>query len=258
MTMLKFRAVSAVISTIGNAIGTTLNNAKEEIRAVDTELVNIRKVTNFSSQQIADLTKKSYELASRYGRSASEVLEGGTVFARAGYTDQIEQLAELTLLLQNAGDLQADQASEFIIATDKAYKLGGEYERLIKVVDGLDNITNKNATDMQKMTEGMTVAGSVFAESGESLEMYAALLGTVTANTQRSGAEVGRGLRTILMNLRQIRGETEDGELMKFSIGCKDLSGKGFDPRKLLAPGVEAIKATVKEKMELFGSVNKA
>ncbi len=38
----------------------------------------------------------------------------------------------------------------------------------------------------------------------------------------------------------------------------KDLQGKGFDPRKLLAPGVEAIKATVKEKMELFGSVGKA
>ena len=38
----------------------------------------------------------------------------------------------------------------------------------------------------------------------------------------------------------------------------KDLEGKGFDPRKLLAPGVEAIKATVREKMELFGSVGKA
>lgn len=38
----------------------------------------------------------------------------------------------------------------------------------------------------------------------------------------------------------------------------KDLQGKGFDPRKLLAPGFEAIKATIKEKMELFGSVNKA
>lgn len=38
----------------------------------------------------------------------------------------------------------------------------------------------------------------------------------------------------------------------------KDLVGKGFDPRKLLAPGTEAIKAIVKEKMELFGSINKA
>ncbi len=38
----------------------------------------------------------------------------------------------------------------------------------------------------------------------------------------------------------------------------KDLEGKGYDPRKLLKPGFEAIKATVKEKMELFGSVGKA
>lgn len=38
----------------------------------------------------------------------------------------------------------------------------------------------------------------------------------------------------------------------------KDLQGKGFDPRKLLAPGTEAIKVIVKEKMELFGSINKA
>ena len=38
----------------------------------------------------------------------------------------------------------------------------------------------------------------------------------------------------------------------------KDKKGKGFDPRKLLAPGTEAIKAKVKEKMEIFGSVGKA
>lgn len=38
----------------------------------------------------------------------------------------------------------------------------------------------------------------------------------------------------------------------------KDLAGKGFDPRKLLAPGFEAIKAKVKEKMEIFGSIDKA
>ncbi|MBR5496237.1 MAG: class II fructose-1,6-bisphosphate aldolase [Oscillospiraceae bacterium] len=44
----------------------------------------------------------------------------------------------------------------------------------------------------------------------------------------------------------------------KYIEAGKDLEGKGFDPRKLLAPGVEAIKTCVKEKMELFGSVNKA
>ncbi|MFA6800973.1 MAG: class II fructose-bisphosphate aldolase, partial [Acholeplasmataceae bacterium] len=38
----------------------------------------------------------------------------------------------------------------------------------------------------------------------------------------------------------------------------KDLQGKGFDPRKLLAPGYEAMKAIVKDKLEIFGSINKA
>ena len=44
----------------------------------------------------------------------------------------------------------------------------------------------------------------------------------------------------------------------KYIEDGKDQQGKGFDPRKLLAPGFEAIKATVKEKMELFGSINQA
>lgn len=47
-------------------------------------------------------------------------------------------------------------------------------------------------------------------------------------------------------------------ETRKYVEAGKDLEGKGFDPRKLLAPGTQAIKDKVKEKMELFGSVNKA
>lgn len=38
----------------------------------------------------------------------------------------------------------------------------------------------------------------------------------------------------------------------------KDLQGKGFDPRKLLGPGVAAIKQTVKDKFILFGALGKA
>ena len=49
-----------------------------------------------------------------------------------------------------------------------------------------------------------------------------------------------------------------DATTRKYIEEGKDLQGKGFDPRKLLNPGFEAIKAKVKEKMELFGSVGKA
>jgi len=210
LTMAKFRLASSAI----NLVVTGFKEAFKEMKNVDSEMVTIRKVTGFTADEMERLSKNAYSLASRYGRTASEVMSGESVFARAGYTDQIEQLAELSLLLQNVGDLQADDAAKFLIATDAAYKYGGSQEKLMAVVDGLNEITNKHATDMQKMTEGMTVAGSVFAESGESIETFAALLGAATAKTQRSGSEMARGLRTILMNLRQIRGETEDGELI--------------------------------------------
>lgn len=210
LTMAKFRLASAAI----NLVATGFKDAFAEMKRVDSEMVTIRKVTGFSADEMERLSKNAYSLASKYGRTASEVMAGESVFARAGYTDQIEQLSELSLLLQNVGDLQADDAAKFLIATDAAYKYGGSQEKLMAVVDGLNEITNKHATDMQKMTEGMTVAGSVFAESGESIETFAALLGAATAKTQRSGSEMARGLRTILMNLRQIRGETEDGELI--------------------------------------------
>ena len=44
----------------------------------------------------------------------------------------------------------------------------------------------------------------------------------------------------------------------KYIEAGKDLDGKGFDPRKLLAPGYEAMKKVIKDKLEMFGSVNKA
>ncbi|MBU5459517.1 class II fructose-1,6-bisphosphate aldolase [Anaerostipes sp. MSJ-23] len=44
----------------------------------------------------------------------------------------------------------------------------------------------------------------------------------------------------------------------KYIEAGKDLEGKGFDPRKLLAPGAEAIKELVIEKIKLFGSDGKA
>lgn len=210
LTMAKFRIASAAI----NLVATGFKDAFKEMKNVDSEMVTIRKVTGYAADQMARLSNNAYSLASKYGRTASEVMSGESVFARAGYTDQIEQLGELNLLLQNVGDISADSAASFIIATDAAYRFGGSQEKLMAVIDGLNEITNRHATDMGKMTEGMTIAGSVFAESGESIETFAALLGTATAATQRSGSEMARGLRTILMNLRQIRGETEDGELI--------------------------------------------
>lgn len=211
----KLARIGQVIKTAAAAMLVKgLKDAVTEMKAVDAELINTAKATGASSEKMKELEQGAYRLAEAYGHTASEVLTAETAFARAGYEDKIEQMAELNLLTQNAGDLSSEAASSFLLAADAAFGYEGNVQKLTAVLDGMNEVSNKNATDMSKMAEGMTVAGSVFASAGESAQTFTALLGTATAATQRSGSEMARGLRTIFMNLRQIKGETEDGELI--------------------------------------------
>ena len=211
----KLDRIGQVIKTVAAVMLVKgLKNAVTEMKAVDAELINTAKATGASSEKMKELEQGAYRLAEAYGHTASEVLTAETAFARAGYGDKIEQMAELNLLTQNAGDLSSETASSFLLAADAAFGYEGNVQKLTAVLDGMNEVSNKNATDMSKMAEGMTVAGSVFASAGESAQTFTAMLGTATAATQRSGAEMARGLRTIFMNIRQIKGETEDGELI--------------------------------------------
>ena len=185
------------------------------LKAVDTEMVNVQKVTDYSKEQMEELEENAYALASAYGRTADEITAMYTTFARAGFLgDQLDSMTELGTLLANIGDISQDTASKFLLAVDAAWKLNGSESELMTVMDGLNEITNKNPVDMEALTSGITVAGSVFSEAGESVQTFSSLVGAGVAATQRSGSEISRGLRTIIMNIRQIKGETEDGELV--------------------------------------------
>lgn len=199
--------ISKVIGSFREAINT--------LKDVDTEMVNVQKVTDYSNTQMKELEENAYSLASAYGRTADEITAMYTTFARAGYLgDQLDSMTEMGTLLANIGDISQDTAAKFLLAVDAAWKLNGSESELMTVMDGLNEITNKNAVDMEALTSGITVAGSVFAEAGESVQTFSALVGAGVAATQRSGSEISRGLRTIVMNIRQIKGETEDGELI--------------------------------------------
>lgn len=198
---------------VSSAIG-AFRDAIETIKQVDTELVTIRKTTDLTEQEIGQLTDRTYELAAAYGRTADELLGLTSTFARAGLHDQLDEMTELAALLENVGDIEGDTAAKFILAANAAWQLQGNYESLMAIIDGMNAVTNQAAVDMEALTTGITVAGSVFANAGETAQTYTALVGTAVAATQRSGSEVARGLRTIAMNIRSIKGELEDGEII--------------------------------------------
>lgn len=227
-----------IASTLIMAPIRAMRQAINVMKEVDSELVNIQKVTNATTEEMKKLTKEAYSMATAYGRSPVEFLKSVTSFARAGYDEASSSLGELSLLAQNVGDVEQELADKFLVSADAAWQYGGNIENLRAILDGFNELSNKTATTVDNLADGITVAGSVFAQAGLSAQDYAGIVGTATAKTQRDGNEMARAWRTILMNIRQISGtDLETGEIIdsdSLAEAEKTLNGIGISIREVV------------------------
>lgn len=217
------------VSSVVMLLVSKIKNAITELKEVNSIMTEISKTADQLSK--ADLSKvenTSYKTASKYGKKASNYLTGIQEMYRAGY-ENAEDLAELSTLAQAAGDMQADLANDYLIATDAAYKLKGNTEALNEVLDGQNYITNRNALSMQDLAEATKIAASQSASSGIAVDKATAAMGTMIATTRQGGDVAARAWKGILMNIQQVEGEVEDGEIIdaeslsKYEAACKAL-----------------------------------
>ena len=206
--MIAYRAVYAGIRAITNGF----REALQTLKAVDDELVTVRKVTGFDEYQMARVEEQAYAVASRYGTSASDYTSSVAAFARAGYKDLSGDLAELAEKTKIVGDTTAEVAQQFLLSVDAAYKYKGNIEALTAVLDGANEIDNKYATSIEKIAEGMGIVAPVAAQMHVGVDELAASIGTITAITQRTGTEAARSLRAIYLNIvGDTKTEIEEG-----------------------------------------------
>lgn len=206
--MVAYRAVYAGIRAITNGF----REALQTLKAVDDELVTVRKVTGFDKYQMALVEEQAYAVASKYGTSASDYTSSVAAFARAGYKDLSGDLAELAEKTKIVGDTTADVAQQFLLSVDAAYKYKGNIEALTAVLDGANEIDNKYATSIEKIAEGMGIVAPVAAQMHVGVDELAASIGTITAVTQRTGTEAARALRAIYLNIvGDTKTEIEEG-----------------------------------------------
>lgn len=197
-------AISAVIKAFKDAL--------QEMKDVDSQLIVVRKVTDFTSEQLESIREQAYSVGKQYGVTASQYLESVAELSRAGYKEQSADLAELAVKLQIVGDVSQETANKFLIATDKAYQFNGDAQALATTIDQLNEIDNNFATSIQKMAEGMGLVAPVAAQAHVSITELEAAIGTMTATTQRSGSETARALRALFINiLGDTTTEIEDG-----------------------------------------------
>lgn len=214
-----------------SAVMLVVSKTKEavtELKEIDTILTEISKTNDkLSKSDLKNIGNNAFETASKYGKKATDYLSGVQEASRAGY-ENAENIAELSTAAQGAGDMTAELANSYIIATDKAYGMEGSIQKLTQTLDGANEITNHNAVNMTELAEGMKVVGSQAASSQISVEETTAALGTLIAVTQQDGSQMGNAFKGILMNLRQVTGEVDGEEidqesLTKYEKACEAL-----------------------------------
>lgn len=179
--------------------------AVSEIKELDNILTEISKTSDMTSQQLKQLGMDAYDAASKYGRTASDYLLGVQEMARSGfYGEKGSAMAEQSLLAQSAGDMNAELANNYILATNAAYKLNGEADKLNAVLDGQNSITNRNSVAMADMATAMSEAGTVASSYRVSIEDLSAMIGTIESVTKLGGSEVGNAIKAILINLQNV------------------------------------------------------
>lgn len=204
--MFKNMLLSHVINTLISTPITLLQSALDELKAVDTELVNIQKVMGATAGEMENLSEKAYEVGSSLGIAASDYLASVTKWAQAGYGSLSDELGELSVKTQKVGDVQEATANQFLLSVDAAYKYKGNISELTKVLDGANEISNNYATSVEKLAGGMGIVSSLAAQTGMEVQETMAAIGTITAVTQESGNSAARALRALILN---IQGSTE-------------------------------------------------
>ena len=125
--------------------------------------------------------------------------------SRSGfYGEKGTAMTEQSLLAQAAGDISADVANKYILATNAAYKFNGEAEKLNAALDGQNSITNRNSVALSDMAIAMSEAGTVASSYRVSIEDLSAMIGTMESVTKLGGSEVGNGIKAILINLQNV------------------------------------------------------
>lgn len=250
LKMLQWQVMGTIVSkTIG-----AFRDAISTMKAVDDEMVTVRKVTGFTAEQMENLRDRAYETASAYGEAADEYLNSVAAFARAGYGEQADALAELATKTKLVGDTTAETAQQFLLSVDAAYQYKGDIDALTKALDGANEIDNKYATSIEKLAEGLGTVAPVAAQAHVGIDELTAAIGTITAVTQRSGSEAARAFRALVLNIVGDT-KTEIDEGVTWTTG--EIAGLKDVIREYAPAAYEAAKATgeVIDPMEAIGGL---
>lgn len=258
----QFSLANIVSSGVTRAIATmrsAFNEALKEMKALDLAATHYQQVMGSATTPEATqlLTERAYSVGSKYGTSASDYMESVATYARAGYKETAEALAELSMKTVIVGQTTQEVADQFLLTMDTAYKYGGSVSELSKVLDGASAIDSEYATTIEKIATGLGLVAPLAQQVHVSEAELTAAIGTITAATQRSGSEAARALRSLFLNIiKDTTTEIEDG----VTATEESVASVQYLLERYAKSAVDAAKATgqVVNPMEAIAALSKS
>lgn len=196
-----------------NEVQRTIRNATSYIIELDSAMVNLKKVTDETSETYNRFLTRMHDVALRLGTQSNLMVDATTNWAKTGKSlQEASKLAENTVLLTKVGDIDnVNTAQQYMVAPLKAFNI--EAEKSITLIDKYNNISNNMATTVQDVGEGLNIASNSLSVAGNNLEQSIALISTAESTTKAGGSVIGNALKTISLRLATFK-DDETGELI--------------------------------------------
>lgn len=219
---------SQLIMSGVNGIRNMITNVKD----LDTALVDLKKTTDATAQQLEDFYYQSNDTAKRLGVETKEIINTASAWSRLGYAiKDASIMAENSAIMASISpEMDINTATDGLVSTLKAFKIEAE-DSLDGVISKINIIGNTQAVDNNDIVNILTRSSSAMAEANNTLEETIAL-GTAATEITRDADAVGTMLKTVSMRIRGYDEETESytSDLANLSGTIADLTKTASSP----------------------------
>lgn len=189
------------------ALYNQIRKIPKEVYEIDTAMTNLYKVTDETSNKYNQFLESSSKSAHELGRSISSLVEQTANWAKLGFSlDEAEQLAKISSIYANVGEVDNDTAVSDMVTAMKAFNI--EASESITIVDMLNKLGNEFATSAAALGDGLSRSASAMSTSGTDINKTLAMLTGGTEITQNA-SEFGNFLKVGSMRIKGMKGELE-------------------------------------------------
>lgn len=186
----------------------TAKQAYQNVANVDSAMTNLYKVTDNTDAEYSDFFQNAKQNAKDLGVTLTDYITATSEWSKLGYDiNASSQLAKVSSIYQNVGEVDAETAVKDIVTALKAYNIN--VDDAISIVDKFNKLGNEFAVSSSSLGEGLKVSASSLAVAGNDINKSLAMLTGGGEITQDIG-ELGNGLKTISLRLRGMKGELQD------------------------------------------------